>query len=215
MAKDKNLLDGVVKFISAEGFVDALQERLLAHVQSTCTARNLAVGDLPRLLDQQVYALMFTCVVEDLMGRTLAEGRNLTDAYLKRHGWKLGALARRQLEAVRDSRIGLYEIDAVSVGVGLTLRDLLPPGEKVGVEAVALSRALPVGCALAARVLRVDGTVSLAGGLLPFDEGMSAEAAEAVAGAADRTEGITAFWLEENAGGEFWSQGSGARGVAR
>jgi len=196
MARDKNLLDGVVKFISAEGWVNELQQRLQAHTLPAIAERNLPEAELVRLLDQQVYAMMFTCVVEDLMSRTLPDGRNLTDAYLKRHGWKLGATARRQLEAVRDSRMGLYEIDTVTAGVGLTLRNLLTEDEKIPVEAEALSRALPVGCPLGARVLRVDGKVSLTGGILPFDQGMSAEAA-AVAEVEDRAAGITTFWLKK------------------
>ena len=197
MARDKNLLDGVVKFIRTEGWVDELQQRLQAHTVPAVAERNLPEAELVRLLDQQVYAMMFTCVVEDLMSRTLPDGRNLTDAYLKRHGWKLGSTARRQLEAVRDSRMGLYEVDAVTPGVGLTLRNLLAEDEKIPVEAEALARALPVGCPLGARVLRADGKVSLTGGILPFEEGMSAEAAAAVAEVEDRAAGITVFWLRK------------------
>jgi hypothetical protein len=198
MARDKNLLDGVVKYIQAEGWVDALQERLRAHTLPAIEERGLEEKELARLLDQQVYALMFTCVVEDLMSRAGADGRNVTDAYIKRHGWKLGSTARRQLEGVRDSRMELYEIDAVSAGVGMTLRNLLAEGdEKVLVEAEALSRALPMGCTLGARVLRVEGKMSLTGGILPFDEGMAAEAAAAVGGVEDRAAGITIFWLRK------------------
>jgi hypothetical protein len=197
MARDKNLLDGVVKYIQTEGWVDALQERLRAHTLPAIEERGLAEAELLRLLDQQVYALMFTSVVEDLMSRTSADGRNVTDAYIKRHGWKLGSTARRQLEAVRDSRMELYEIDAVTPGVGMTLRNLAGDGEKIAVEAEALARALPVGCLLGARVLRADGKVTLTGGILPFDEGMSAEGASAVAEAEDRAAGITIFWLRK------------------
>jgi hypothetical protein len=101
------------------------------------------------------------------------------------------------LEAVRDSRMELYEIDAVTPGVGMTLRNLAGDGEKIAVEAEALARALPVGCLLGARVLRADGKVTLTGGILPFDEGMSAEGASAVAEAEDRAAGITVFWLRK------------------
>jgi hypothetical protein len=208
MAKEKNLLDGVVRFIGTEGFSEAIQQRLLAHVEPACIAAGVKFEDLPRMLEQQVYALMFTCVVEDLMSRPAPDGRNLTDAYIKRHGWKLGGSARRQLKAVRDSRMGLYEITATVPGRSITLRDLVGGAPDVAVEAPGLANALPVGCPLGARVLRVDSTTTIAGGLLPFEEGMSAEAAEAVRAAAgtddNLAEYITAFWLrktlEENLG---------------
>jgi hypothetical protein len=211
MAKDKNPLDGIVRFLGAEGFAETIQERLAAHVAPACAAVGVSPADLPRLLDQQVYALMFTCVLEDLMTRPLPDSRNLTDAYVKRHGWKLGSTAKRQLEAVRDSHLGLFEIAEVTPGVGLSLRDLLDAGEPVRVEAPALAAALPAGCPLGARILHIDGSTILSGGILPFEQGMSAEAAEAVTGADDRPAAITAFWLRKTLEEQFAEQaGNGA-----
>jgi hypothetical protein len=195
MAKEKNLLDGVVKFVAAEGFATFVADRLAACTQAACEKLNVPHENLPRMLDQQVYALLFTCVLEDLMTRALPDGRNLTDAYVKRHGWKLGTAGKRALEAVRDSRFGMYEIIEVTPGVGMVLKDLVDNFDPVQVEAPSLSGALPVGCPLGARVMRAGGMPGLTGGILPFEVGMSAEAAEAVRGSDDPAAAITNFWL--------------------
>ncbi len=195
MIKEKNLLDGVVKFVAAEGFGTLVAERVSDHTRAACDAVNIPHETLPGMLDQQVYAIMFTCIVEDMMTRTLPDGRNLTDAYVKRHGWKLGSSSKRMLEAVRDSRFGLYEIIEVIPRVGLALRDLVGEGDEVQVEASALSGALPLGCPMGARVLRAGGNQTLTGGILPFEVGMAQEAADAVRDSTDMAAAITNFWL--------------------
>jgi hypothetical protein len=201
MAKDRNPLDGVVRFIPAEGFQDDLQALLIKHVTPALEATGVTLEQLPVRLEGQVYAMLVTCVVEDLMTREDADGRNVTDAYLKRHGWKQGTGVKRQLQALRASKARLYEVTAVNPGVGLTLRDLLAPGAVEDVLAPGLAGVLPVGCPVGARVLGVDGEATLSGGILPFDENMSAEAAEAVRAAAggddDLAPHITAFWLRK------------------
>ena len=201
MAKDKNPLDGVVRFITTEGFSDDLQALLLQHVTPALQSTGVALESLPGLLENQVYAMMFTCVVEDLMTREGADGRNVTDAYMKRHGWKQSGLVKRQLQALRNSHARLYEVAEVHPGVGLTLRDLLAPETTERVQAAGLAGVLPVGCPVGLRVLHVDGETGLSGGILPFDEGMSAEATEAVRAAAGEDNNlaphITAFWLRK------------------
>ena len=201
MAKDKNPLDGVVRFITSEGFNDELQALLLQHVQPALVATGVAFEHLPALLENQVYAMMVTCVVEDLMTREGADGRNVTDAYMKRHGWKQSGLVKRQLQALRHSKARLYEVTAVHPGQGLTLRDLLAPEQEQRVTAPGLAGVLPVGVPIGLRILQVDGEASLSGGLLPFEEGMAAEAAAAVQAAAGDSENIapaiTAFWLRK------------------
>jgi hypothetical protein len=201
MAKDKNPLDGVVRFIPAEGFQEDLQALMLQHVTPALEATGVTLETLPATLDPQIYAILVTCVVEDLMTREGKDGRNVTDAYLKRHGWKQGSGVKRQLQALRESKARLYEITAVKPGIGLTLRDLLAPDISQDVSAPGLANALPVGCPLGVRILRVDGEAILSGGILPFEENMGAEATEAVRAAAGDDENlaphITAFWLRK------------------
>lgn len=201
MAKDKNPLDAVVRFIPAEGFQDDLQALLITHVTPALEATGVALENLPSLLDSQVYAMLVTCVVEDLMTREDADGRNVTDAYLKRHGWKQGTGVKRQLQALRASKARLYEVTAVKPGIGLTLRDLLAPETVEDVSAPGLAGALTVGCPIGVRVLRVDNETTLSGGILPFEDHMSAEATHAVRASAGEDDNlaphITAFWLRK------------------
>jgi hypothetical protein len=201
MAKDKSPLDGVVRFITTDGFDADLQALLTEHVRPALEATGMVLENLPALLENQAYAMMFTAVVEDLMTRDSADGRNITDAYLKRHGWKQGATVKRQLQALRNSQARLYEITAVNPGVGLVLKDLLAPETTETVVAPGLAGVLPVGCPVAVRVLKIDGESVLSAGILPFEENMSAEASAAVREAAgddvNLAPHITAFWLRK------------------
>lgn len=192
-----NPLDAVVKFIETQGYKDVIAERLAAHTETARTAFKLSETEVAAKLEQQVFALAFTAVLEDLMSRDLPDGTNVTDAFLKRHGWKLAGPAKRQLQAVRESHIGLYEIVTIQPGTGVTLRDMLQEGNSITVEAPALAGALPVGCELAARVLHWDGRATLGGTLLPFEEKAGTAAAAAVRGAADLAAAVTGFWLRK------------------
>jgi hypothetical protein len=211
MAKDKNPLDGVVKFISTEGWNNDLAAVLTEHTGAACEKLGIDPAALVSMLDQQVYGMMFTCVVEDLMSRTGADGRNVTDVFVKRHGWKLGTTVKRQLEALRQSKSALYEIAAVSPGSGLSLKDLLAPETTVDVLSPGLAGALPVGCPIGMRIMTVDGKATPSGGILPFEQGMSEEAAayvrQASAGSDNLAPHISAIWIiktieEQRAGGD-------------
>ena len=198
MAKEKNPLDGIVRFMTDDGWSEEMRLRLEAHLQPTCEAMGIAMEQLPSLLEGDVYAMLVTCVVEDLMTRTAADGRNLTEAYLKRHGWKQSGIVRRQLQALRQSKAGLYEVTDTNPGEGLTLRNLLAPKETLDVVAGQLSTVLPVGVPVGARVLRVDGEAILGGGVLPFEDHMTAEAVAAVgADDTDLPARISNFWLRK------------------
>ncbi len=196
----KSPLDGIVRFCETERAAQ-VAARLLAHTQAACDAAGISPAELASRLGRDVFAVVATCVIEDVMtlpaGPAGPEGANATDAYVKRHGWKLTALARRQLQAVRESAMGLYEIESLEADVGVRVRSLLVEGDPVFIEHPGLSRALPVGCVLGARVVQVDGVTTVTGGLLPIEAAFRAEAVEALraAGGADLAPAITNFWL--------------------
>jgi hypothetical protein len=198
MARDKGPLDGVVRYITEGGFADELRARLEAHVRPTCEEMGVAIESLNEVLAPEVYAMMFTCVVEDLMSRPGADGRNVTEAYLKRHGCKQGNTVKKQLGALRDSKAGFYIITEVDPGVTVTLRNLLTPEEVISPLAREISKALPVGVPMGARVLTVDGHTSLSAGVLPFEEHMADEGIAALgADDGDLAARITNFWLKK------------------
>jgi hypothetical protein len=217
MAKDKNPLDGVVRFIANEGYGDDMQALMQEHVVPGLVNSGLAPEALPAKMNNQIYAMMVTCIVEDLMTRQGKDGRNVTDAYMKRHGWKQSGAFRRTLQAIRDSKFRLWEVIAVTPGVGLKLRDLLAPAVTVDVITPGLAGVLPVGCPVGLRVLELDGQRVPSGGVLPFDEGMSAEGAEAVKAAAGNVENIapfiTSFWLRKTLEEVAEEEGKGSPGT--
>jgi len=143
----------------------------LAHTRDALEGLNPPTPDLIERLGEEMYLMLFTVVLEDFVSRPAAPGGVLVgDAYLKRHGWKITPSARRLIQAVRDSGLSLYEVTAVHADVGLEVRDLLLDQPAVAVKHPGLAGALPVGCALGARVLRLDDMVTLGGGILPFEE---------------------------------------------
>jgi hypothetical protein len=207
MLKDKNPLDGVIRYIATEGWNDALQARVLAHTTPTCEALGVDPASLPTLLEKDVYAMMITVVVEDLMTRPGADGRTLAEAYLKRHGWKQAGFVRRQIQSLGTSTFGMFVITEADPGVALTLRNLLDPEQTVAPLSRELSRVLPPGTPVGARLMQLDGTTMLGGGILPFEPDMLDEATATVGPEdADLAARVTNFWLlktieEQRAGG--------------
>ena len=100
---------------------------------------------------------------------------NVIDDYLGRRGWRETGPARRYLEAMRDSRVSLYEVLDTDPGRSLTLRDLLLEGEAVRVSERLGSRAAVRWDRLAARIVEVDGTKYFTGALLKFSHEVTIE----------------------------------------
>ena len=109
-------------------------------------------------------------IVEDFFTARFGENGelNVIDDYLGRRGWRETDPARRYLEAVRDSRVLLYEVLDTDPGRSLTLRDLLLEREAVRVSEHLGSRAAVRWDRLAARIVEVDGTRYFTGALLSF-----------------------------------------------
>lgn len=159
---------------------------LLAHTRDALESGNLPPPDLTDRVSEDVYMMLFTVVLEDFITRPAAPGGALVaDAYLKRHGWKITPSARRLIQAVRDSVLSLYEVTAVHPGEGVEVRDLLLDLPAIAIDHPGLSGAVPVGCALAARVLRLDDAVTLSGGFLPFEADVIEAAVRDIRAAAD------------------------------
>jgi hypothetical protein len=161
-------------------------QRMLAHSDTAMQGAALTPVDLAERLGKDAYMMLFTVVVEDFTTRPDAPGGVLVaDAYLKRHGWKLAPSARKLIQAVRDSTLGLYEVTGLKPGVGLELRDLLLDRPGFDVAQPGLATALPVGCLLGARVLELEGMTTLSGGVLPFEEGLGAASVAAIRAAGE------------------------------
>lgn len=195
MSKEKSPLDGVVKFAGTPEWQGKLSDVLREHTLPACEAVGISPESLPGRIEQDVYALLFTAVLEDLMSRKPEGAENLTDAFIKRHGWKLGGTIRRQLVALRDSTLVLFEVTSIA-GTTVNLRDVLSDGATRPLESPALAQALERGALIALRLLEVDGATIPSPGMLPFEAGLAEEAAAALA-QTPTAAGIASFWLRK------------------
>jgi hypothetical protein len=88
--------------------------------------------------------------------RDAATRRTLMEHYLEIHGAELTPRERVVLEAMRDSRPGVFETEAVEVGRGIHLRDLAS-GDTIFVSDVTASRELVRGACILSRIEELDG----------------------------------------------------------
>ncbi len=98
------------------------------------------------------------------------EGVNIIDDFLKRRGWREVYSARRFLEALRDSSLVCYEVVDVVPGQSISVRDLVRGGETVTVEEKTVSREAEIDDCLAARIIRVEGTLQFTPATLVFSQ---------------------------------------------
>jgi hypothetical protein len=88
--------------------------------------------------------------------RDAATGRTLVEHYFETHGAQLQPRERVLLEALRDSRPGVFEAEAIEGGRGVHLRDLAT-GDSIFVHDVTASRELVRGDCILSRIEQLDG----------------------------------------------------------
>jgi hypothetical protein len=197
--KQQNPLDALVRFCEGE-WATALGNRLTAHTVPACEGAGINPAMLPERLGREVYAILFTAVIEDLMTRPEGpNGETVTSAFLKRHGWKLGRGAREHLQTVSTSTMALYEIIATRPDESLQLRDIVAAGDPIWLDHPTLAHALTPGCLLGVRIVTRAGAQGITGTVLPFDDGKQEEAAATLrdVAPADLPAAISNFWLKK------------------
>ena len=178
------LLANYIRYCERE-LKEPLAACLLEHTKDAMQATGTMPEMLVQRMGEQVYVLLFTCVIEDFMTRPAApDGVNTTDAFLKRNGWKMTPSARRSMHAIRDSVMGFYKIIKVNPGAGIVLQDLLVEQPEIVIDHRGLADVLPVGASIGARVLRSEGYANISEGFLPVDPDKSGVALEALRAAA-------------------------------
>jgi hypothetical protein len=95
-------LAGLMKWLRRAEWQDAFNELLHRHVAPVCAKFDVAVDELPELIGDQ-HLTVWGCVFEDFLGRSLDDGRNIVDEYLKRRGWKESASKSATSCAIRPS----------------------------------------------------------------------------------------------------------------
>src|SRR6266542_4422353 len=162
-------LAGLMKWLRRAEWQDAFDELLHRHLAPACAKVDVAVDELPELIGNQHFTVLWGCVVEDFLARSLDDGRNIVDDYLKRRGWKESASNKAYMIALRSSTMSLYEVSGLVRDASFLARDLVRGGEPVRVGEQSATRSLKPWDRMAARVVRVGTRTEMAGGVLLFD----------------------------------------------
>ena len=175
MMASSQSIDGLIKWTRRDEWRRDFADTISRHVGSVCSAAGIEVDELPELIGDHWSTTLWGCAFEDLISKTLDEGRNFADDYLKRRGWKESASTRAYIAALRYSVVSLYEVSGIVVGESFLARDLVRGGEPVRVFEKSATRYLAQWDRIAARVMSVNGKTQISGGVLKFDHASSEE----------------------------------------
>jgi hypothetical protein len=160
---------GLMKWIRREEWREAFAELFDRHLAHACAGADVEVEDLPSLIGDQDFAMLWGCALEDFLSRDLQDGRNVVDDYLKRRGWKESPSDRAYMAALRSSVMSLHEVSDIVPGESFLARDLVRGGEPVRVSEKTATKSLRQWDRIAARVLDVRGKRIISGAVLSFD----------------------------------------------
>ena len=124
---------GLMKWIGRDEWREAFAELFDRHLAHACAGADVDVEDLPSLVADQDFGILWGCAFEDFLSRDLEDGRNVVDDYLKRRGWKESPSDRAYIVALRSSVMSLYEVSGIVPSESFLARDLLRGGDAVGV----------------------------------------------------------------------------------
>ncbi len=174
-------LSGLIKWLGRPGWAEAFEDVWWLHTGAACEAVGIDQDEIGDILGDGYAVTLWGCAFEDFLTRTLEpDGRNIVDEYLKRRGWKETATARRYMQALRGSVMSLYEVSDIVPGEALLARDLVRGGEPVRVSERTATRTLAPWERIGARIVVLNGTHIIAGGLLPFTQDASDEVIRAL-----------------------------------
>src|SRR5215210_808314 len=169
-------LDGLMKWTGREEWRDSFSKIIDHHLGPACSGADIEIEELPDLIGDHWFMTLWGCAFEDLVSRTLPDGRNVADDYLKRRGWKESASTRAYITALRSSVPSLYEVSGIVVGESFLARDLVRGGEPVRVFEKSATKSLRQWDRIVTRVLMVSGKTQISGAVLKFDHHASEEA---------------------------------------
>jgi hypothetical protein len=166
-------LEGLMKWARRDEWRGVLADVLEQHLGPACDGAGVDVGDLADVIGSSWLTTLWGCAFEDLISRTLDDGRNIADEYLKRRSWKETASTGAYIGALRSSVVSLYEVSDIVVGTGFLARDLIRGGEPVRIEEKSATKGLAQWDRISTRVVNVNDKVQISGGLLHFDRDAS------------------------------------------
>jgi hypothetical protein len=166
-------LHGLMKFLKREEWREAFEETLHAHFFVACKNAGIDVDQLAGILDNHTTMTLWGCAFEDFLARTLPDGRNMVDEYLRRRGYKESASAKAYMKAIRRSVMSLYEVSDIVPGRSFLARDLIRGGEAVQVTEHSATRQMKPWDRIAARIVPLGATYQMCGGVLVYSLQMS------------------------------------------
>jgi hypothetical protein len=152
------------------------------HCAKACAGAGIEPEEIGDALGEHAASNLFGAAFEDLLATDLPDGRNITDDYLKRRGWKESVSTREYIVGLRRSVISLYEVSGLVPGESMLLRDLVRGGEPVRVVKKSGSRGLRPWDRIATRLIPLRDRAVISGTLMVFER----DASEAVLAALGR-----------------------------
>jgi hypothetical protein len=168
-------IQGLIKWSQRGEWRDNLEAALERHVGRACRSAGVGLDELAEIIGDHGMSTLWGCAFEDLVSAGGAE-RNVADDHLKRRGWKESAGTRAYIEALRRSRMSLYEVSDIVGGVSFLTRDLVRGGDPVRVFERSATQSLSQWDRIAARVVTVLGKTQITGSILPFSHQLAEEA---------------------------------------
>ncbi len=164
-----NSLAGLTKFIRRDEWREAFHQLLERHMAPACAKADVSIDELLEVVGDHHTTVLWGCVFEDFLTRSLDDGRNVVDDYLKRRGWKESASNKAYITALRSSVMSLYEISDIVRDQSFLARDLVRGGEPIRVSERSGTRYLKPWDRMAARLVQVGPRTEMAGGAMAFD----------------------------------------------
>src|SRR5271165_7046699 len=129
-----NSLAGLMKWLHREEWRGAFNELLDRHLGAACAKADVSIEELPELIGDHHFNVLWGCIFEDLLARKLDDGRNIVDDYLKRRSWKESPSNKAYIAALRSSVMSLYEVSGIVRDESFLARDLVRGGQPVRVS---------------------------------------------------------------------------------
>src|SRR5205809_6269954 len=108
-------LDGLIKWTRRDEWRDAFSDLVNRHLGPACSGAEVNLEELADLIGDHWFRILWGCAFEDLVSRTLDDGRNIADDYLKRRGRKETPATRHYIAALRSSVVSVSEASGIAV----------------------------------------------------------------------------------------------------
>jgi hypothetical protein len=144
-------------------------------ILATAERMEMEASELLQMLHEAgLLDTLYMFCFEDLSTyRFTSDGRNLTEDFLKRRGWREGVHGRRYLRQLGESIISLYEVQAVVPGSYCDVVDLVRGGKPVRVFEKSGTSSMARWDRIGTRILPGSGKPMFSGAVLPFSHDAS------------------------------------------